>query len=347
MKKNTLLALASLCLLPLLFNCYRTTEPAEDTSAVTEVATDTIPVEAVEVIEPPLHEVIIAEDVTLGKYFDFMEDLVAQYDTLTPYELDEFLIAHANSWVMDSIANTDYYYQQSLGNFMEDSKAVVIFKQGDTLDIPNEKDAAILREKLDNITIDVNIPEYKLRILEGDSLLHEFLVRVGQNRSRYLAMAGRSVKLSTHPGTGEIVRINRRPDFINPANNKRYKVTRRDDGKVTKLPNIPWIEPEINGQRYGQLIHPTTNIKTLGKAYSNGCIGMRESDSWRVYFHAPLGTKVIFRYDLVIRNEDGTTQELEDIYNRGNRPMPLAASIHEIEEEILDESGEPICLCGI
>ena len=50
--------------------------------------------------------------------------------------------------------------------------------------------------------------------------------------------------------------------------------------KVTKLPQIPFIETEINGIRNGQLIHPTTNPETLNKAYSNGCIGTKEADAW-------------------------------------------------------------------
>lgn len=330
-----------LCLLPFLFNCNRPAEKIEQIPTVTTV----------EIAPPPkpeekktLHEIIIEEDVKVAEYFTFIEKLVQQYDTLTPYELDEYLLVHANNWIIDSLANTDYYYQKALGNFLEDPNAVVLFKQGDTLHIPNPSTAAQLRENLEAITIDVNIPEYKLRILQGEEVLHSFPVRVGQNRSKYLAMAGRDVRLSTHRGEGEIVRINRKPDFINPANNKYYKVTRRDDGKVTKLPNIPWIEPELNGQRFGQLIHPTTNLKTLGKAYSNGCIGMRESDAWRVYFHAPLGTRVVFRYDLEITNEDGTIQELKDIYKLKNKPLPLAASIYTGEEEEIDE---PTCFCGI
>ncbi len=103
-------------------------------------------------------------------------------------------------------------------------------------------------------------------------------------------MAGRVVDLRTQVGVGKIVRINRAPVFINPRDNKKYTSTRRDDNIRTKLPNIPWLEPEINGIRYGQLIHPTTNLETLGKAYSNGCISLRESDAWSVFFYAPLGT---------------------------------------------------------
>jgi L,D-transpeptidase ErfK/SrfK len=77
------------------------------------------------------------------------------------------------------------------------------------------------------------------------------------------------------------------------------------------MPLIPWIEPKLGGRRTGQLIHPTSNPKSLGKAYSNGCIGTREADAWRIYYHAPLGTRVVVRYDLRVAD----TIRLKDIYN--------------------------------
>lgn len=98
-------------------------------------------------------------------------------------------------------------------------------------------------------------------------------------------------------------------------NGKRYEQTKRDDGRYTKMPLIPYIEPEIDGHRYGELIHPTTNPITLGKAYSNGCVGMKEADTWRLYYYAPVGTKIVFRYDLDIQNEEGEWIQLEDIYD--------------------------------
>jgi L,D-transpeptidase ErfK/SrfK len=81
------------------------------------------------------------------------------------------------------------------------------------------------------------------------------------------------------------------------------------------MPVIPWIETEINGIRNGQMIHPTTNPVTLGKASSNGCIGVTEADAWIIYYHAPLNTHVQIRYDLDILDEKGKVQKLKDIYN--------------------------------
>lgn len=146
-------------------------------------------------------------------------------------------------------------------------------------------------------------------------------------------MAGREISLRTPIGEGEIVRIEKNPTFINPSNNHRYYATRRDDGMYTKLPLIPWLEPSIGGVRPGALIHPTTNPETLGKAYSNGCVGTPEGAAWRIYYYAPLGTKVRFRYDLDIVTEAGDTLHLEDIYNlKGKSHKQLLASIRELHK---------------
>ena len=80
------------------------------------------------------------------------------------------------------------------------------------------------------------------------------------------------------------------------------------------MPQIPWIETEIDDVRNGQMIHPTTNTKTLGKISSNGCIGTKESDAWIIYYYAPLGTAITIRYDLEITKVNGDKVKLKDIY---------------------------------
>jgi L,D-transpeptidase ErfK/SrfK len=78
----------------------------------------------------------------------------------------------------------------------------------------------------------------------------------------------------------------------------------------------PSLTPSINGIITGALIHATTNPKSLGKAYSNGCIGTSEPDIWSIYYAAPPGTKVKFRYDLDVRDKNGNIKKLKDIYDR-------------------------------
>jgi L,D-transpeptidase ErfK/SrfK len=164
-------------------------------------------------------------------------------------------------------------------------------------------------------TLDINLPEFRLRIYRDSTLVYSFPIRIGQNRKRYLAFGNRVTDLRTKTGTGFIVRHERNPDFYNPVTGKRFYVTKRDDQKVTLMPQIPWIETEINGIRNGQMIHPTTNPETLERAYSNGCIGTRESDAWYIYYYAAVGTAIHIRYDLELKNEKGDTEILDDIYD--------------------------------
>lgn len=267
---------------------------------------------------------VIKQDVLLKDYFAFMEKTLPVLDTMVPYSLDEYLLVRHNPWIIDTLENTDYYRQKAIGNFVANAGLLRILPLGDTLFLPTESDYEQALQLRTQTIIDVNIPEFRLRIMANDSVLYDFPVRVGQNRSKYLAMAGRKVDLRTHPGEGTIVRVNRKPTFINPSNNHPYTSTQRDDGLRTALPLVPWIEPAINGQRYGQLIHPTTNPVTLGKAYSNGCVGMEEGSMWRVYYYAPLGTKVRFRYDLEVPGPDGSTIQLRDIYPGYAFRKPLA-----------------------
>ena len=84
--------------------------------------------------------------------------------------------------------------------------------------------------------------------------------------------------------------------------------------KPTLMPQIRWIETEVNGVRNGQMTHPTTNPVTLGKASSNGCIGTRESDAWIIYYYAPPGTAITFRYDLKITNTTNQKVQMKNIY---------------------------------
>lgn len=257
----------------------------------------------------------INRDITVGHYFKFMDSLVKKYDSLVPYALSEHVLVRANPRIMDTLANTDYYRQMALDSFVYDQSKMVVLKAHDSLLIPDTAEGQRYIRDIEHTWIDVNIPEFKLRIYQDSLLLYTFPVRVGQHRKRYLAMGDRITDLRTKTGKGKIVRLERNPDFYNPVTGKRFYVTKRDDKKTTIMPVIPWIETEINGIRNGQMIHPTTNPETLGKAYSNGCIGVAESDAWIIYYHAPLNTPIQIRYILTILDVNGEKMELEDIYS--------------------------------
>ncbi len=266
--------------------------------------------EAVQAIE-------IEHDVKVKAYFPFMDSLVVAYDSLTAYPLSEHLLARYNPWIIDTLANTDYYRMKARDSFVYDQKELTVLPKGSTLKVPDSVSGYTLLEDFKRTYIDINIPEYKLRILKDSVLLHSFPIRVGRNAKRYLAMCDRITDLRTATGKGTIVKHHRDPDFYNPVDGKRFYLTKRDDDLTTLMPQIPWLETEINHVCNGQMIHPTTNPETLGKAYSNGCIGTKEADAWVIYYYTPLGTDITIRYDLEVTDEDGNKMMLEYIYGYG------------------------------
>lgn len=264
--------------------------------------------------------IVVDSRILVKQYYAFMDSLLAAYTPCLPYKLTEYIVAHTNPWIIDTLVSFDYYARKAKGETVNDQKQMTVLHQGDVILLPKQPQADGINAMLANTVIDVNIPEFKLRILVNDSAKYTFPVRVGRDERKYLAMAGREVSLKTPIGEGEIMRIAYNPSFINPADNKVYYATKRDDGHYTQLPLIPWLEPLIDGRRQGSLIHPTTNEATLGKAYSNACVGLPEGVSWIVYYYAPLGTKVRFRYQLDVVDEAGDSIKLKDIYHVYDSP---------------------------
>ena len=258
----------------------------------------------------------ITKNVTVENYFTFIDSVVREYNTKTTYPLTEHLLVRANPWIIDTLQNTDYYRMIAKDSFVYNQKKMIVLPKNASIIIPDSLTAKKILNSFKKTLIDVNIPEFKLRIYEGSTKLFEFPVRVGRNEKKYLEMSGRIQDLKTKTGKGKIVGYNLNPGYVNPANNHEYFVTKIGDNRVTKLPQIPFIETEINGLRYGQLIHPTTNPKTLGKAYSNGCIGTNEGDAWIIYYYAPINTKINIRYNLNVIDKKGGNLVLKDVYKR-------------------------------
>ena len=267
-----------------------------------------------------VQEVPVLEDIQIKNYFAYMDSLVVAHDSITPYPLTEHLLARANPWIIDTLENTDYYRMMDKDSFVYDQREMIVLPKGAKLKIPDSIAANKLLNNFKSTSIDVNIPEYKLRIYQDSVLIYTFPIRVGRNAKRYLAQGDRVTDLRTIPGKGTIAEHHCYPHFYNPVDGKRFYQTKRDDDRTTLMPQIPWIETEINGICNGQMIHPTTNPKTLGKAYSNGCIGTKEADAWTIYYHAPLNTPIHIRYDLKVRDQNGEEILLEDIYGYGDNP---------------------------
>lgn len=260
------------------------------------------------------HQIEITQDITIADYFLFMDALVKIGDSVLNYPISEHILVRHNPWVIDSLANTDYYRMIAKDSFVYDQRKLVALRKGAVLKIPDSAATCKILNEFERNRIEVNIPEYRLRIFEDTLLLHSFPIRVGQRRKRYLAMGDRITDLRTKRGTGIIIKHVKNPEFFNPVDGKQFYVTKRDDGRTTLMPQIPWLETEIDGVRNGQMIHPTTNPATLEKAYSNGCIGTNEADAWIIYYYAPLGTRVEIKYDLISKYLGNENTPLKDVY---------------------------------
>jgi L,D-transpeptidase ErfK/SrfK len=309
-----ILTFISLVVVVFLNSCREIVEASEELTKTTKIPSQVYHQDTMVGLVVKHPTVSIDKSVTVEHYFQFIDSLVKKYDSLTTYTLTEHLLVRANSWIIDTLQNTDYYRRMARDSFVYNQKKMIALPEGNSIVIPDSIQAKKLSNTFQNTSIDVNIPEFKLRIYEDTIKRYECLVRVGRDEKKYLEMSGRVQDLKTKTGEGFIVKHMRYPRFINPVNNHEYFVTKRDDDQVTKLPQIPFIETEINGIRNGQLIHTTTNPITLGKAYSNGCIGVGEADAWAIYYFSPLKTKVNIRYDLKISDKDSDTLLLEDIY---------------------------------
>jgi len=263
---------------------------------------------------------ICAHETAMNTFLETLDTISLRISEMSDLDISEYHLVHANRWILDSLISQDYYKAMQAGRKIIDTREIIILHQGDSLRIPSKSEVDSISLFLASITIDVNIPEFTLRIMADNQMLYRCICRVGKNERKYLALAGHEVDLRTPIGEGSIVRIERNPMYMNPVDGHRYTSTRRDDGTYTALPRIPFLEPELNGIRYGSLIHPTTNYSTLGKAISNGCVGLSEADAWMVYYHAPLGTRVRFRYDLEVIDSTGQRKTLRDIYQKNTSP---------------------------
>lgn len=259
---------------------------------------------------------VVEKDIRIKQYFGYMDSLASVYKPLVSYPLTAHIIVRTNPWILDTLESTDYYKAKKRGVFIYDQKELIVLKKGDTLFIPTDTIAHKIIAKQAQTVLDINIPEMKLRVIEDGDTVGIYLVRVGQNRIRQWANYEKKSKLRTKTGSGKIVNTYFKSSYLDPVSGKTFDKTKRDDGLSTFLSLMPWLEPEINGEDFGQLIHPTTNENTLGKAYSNGCIGIGEGDMWRVYYYAPKDTRVQIRYNLNVVDAEGKPVILKDIYGK-------------------------------
>lgn len=134
-------------------------------------------------------ELRINEDVPINSYFKWMDSIVAVHNQTHNYDIDEYLIVHNNPWIIDTLAHTDYYYLMDRGIFNEDSQSLIALKKDQVLVIPDSLQTQELKAQLDATSLELNIPEFRLRIIQNENELYKFPVRVGKVGKKYLEMA--------------------------------------------------------------------------------------------------------------------------------------------------------------
>ena len=133
--------------------------------------------------------IIVDRDIQVRNYFSFIDSCVARLNKSVNYELNEHLLVRNNRWMIDTLASFDYYKRMERGEFIYDMREKFVLCSGDTLWAPDEKMAKELTGTFENTLIDLNIPEFRLRIFEYGMKKYEFTVRVGRNERKYLELA--------------------------------------------------------------------------------------------------------------------------------------------------------------
>ena len=99
----------------------------------------------------------ISSDVAINEYFEYMDSLVNAYDSLVPYPLSEHLLVRANPWIIDTLANTDYYRMMARDSFVYDQRKMLALKSLDSIMIPDSLLATSLMDSFKKTHLDVNI----------------------------------------------------------------------------------------------------------------------------------------------------------------------------------------------
>ncbi|MEG6586813.1 L,D-transpeptidase [Dendrosporobacter sp. 1207_IL3150] len=148
--------------------------------------------------------------------------------------------------------------------------------------------------------IRVNIPAFKLLLIENDQIIKEYNIAVGTPYEQ------------TPTGAFKIFYKEQNPTWI-PGSNFN------DHTPVPPGPENPlgtrWMEFKTN---YG--IHGTNKGWDISYPVSGGCLRMQDSDAREIYELVQIGTPVIITYEtlLLIEKPDGLyLKAFPDIYNRG------------------------------
>ncbi len=129
-------------------------------------------------------EIIIEKNILIESYFRYIDSVVGKHQSLTRYNLSEHILVRANPWIIDTFQNTDYYRMKARDSFVYNQKKMIALPKGNSIVIPDSIQAKKIQVAFEKTVIDINIPEYKLRINEDSTLLFEFPIRVGRDEKK-------------------------------------------------------------------------------------------------------------------------------------------------------------------
>lgn len=158
--------------------------------------------------------------------------------------------------------------------------------------MPNIIQAA---DKLENLSITINIPSRILTLYAKDKVIKEYRVGIGK------------IDHETPIGDFKIRSKELNPTWIKPIKEGEEKVV------IEAGPDNPlgyrWME---FADLYG--IHGTNRPDSIGGYVSNGCVRMREKDVEELYDIVPLGTPVHITYERIIIKQRADKMVTLNIY---------------------------------
>lgn len=126
------------------------------------------------ILKPSVEEIIIIpKDVPMRNYFKWMNSVIAVHNQNRTYLIDEYILIQNNFWILDTLVHTDYYYKMEKKLFNEDSQVLIALHKGQTLTVPDSLQSEKINDRLGNTFIGINIPEFRLRIVENRKEIYQ------------------------------------------------------------------------------------------------------------------------------------------------------------------------------
>ena len=79
----------------------------------------------------------VERDIPIKQYFEYIDSIVHQYNTKDSLELSEHVLVRFNPWIIDTLANTDYYKMIERDSFVYNQKEMIVLKKGSEILIPD------------------------------------------------------------------------------------------------------------------------------------------------------------------------------------------------------------------